>query len=1259
MLPSQYASMTNGLVARHTPGSAASVLLSKWLGDLGYDLMMSMVGSESMTSSDWMLLALSSMGHDSQKKVGEAFVQRLLEKGDIHPAVAILLGLGEQNDAIEVYVSRKYFMEAILLTCLLYPTDWQRQSYLVRKWGEVAVSHGKPELAVRCFSCTSFESSEPWFSPRAQDAVYTAQKQQLLGSQLSPPLSPPTSMGPNRITAKLSALKLVTNFGDKAAPQMVSTTDDQTPMGIGVTPIAESALSPSVGTNQWLRPNHRALREPSSARTATPGAYRRKRLPSRSDTDRVPSSSLASLIVPERAPRTDIAIPQTAVDTTGRENETIPFSHRRASSSSAPKEFLLSAATYKPGESSKNDTLPSPAPGLFATLKQEGRSRNGSRDRKPDGLFLETKDTVVIGGPTSLISSASDLSGVGVLSPPLTGTSVKSAKARSIDQYISSLEEANYYSRMRSDSRADSRAESRHESRTVTPRPLEQRPESRNARARSRPRDMSETRGRSGVRYIRPAKRSPSSPVPMSPEDAGIYPRGKKEASTNTDDTLDDESYYRITSPVESVGSRTRSRTRNAGTKARSSSKVSRRANSPEARAKPGSRTVSRNASRHAAEDRGRSNTREGGSTLRSPSSPLPMSSQAQLYKDHDDENLDPEPLRPRQRSTSRRPGERGSSARREASPDRRLPRDRSISRKATPALRESSRSRRDLREPSLERIERPSSRGSNNSARSGRLNKKEPSLRNISRKELAARELEERRLSLARRPSAPVIPHPGELAFRPVLSDRSQTDLGDNPSSHVPMSVHGNSIVRSQTADPDVSRRHSPQGVSATSNSVQIGLPATPRAMRHPKYMSADPNERERIPAVPSIPDNLAQLSNSVEQESTQDDLGPLLPATVYGQKVLSPPRAASAPPEKFLTQQRYTQTTSSSVQAAITAPRRSSLTNRGHNRLNTSQDVGWKRVSPPPITASIDETLHENQVVIIEQDPNAPPILAELQHLAGPPPPPPPPVAFGHSPKSSLGVINIVIDENSGNCNQQTPVEAASPNTSGSPTLHRRGRGSVSENLGQRFRQVTDRMRSTSRSRNKSPPAEYHNPSPYESIPPSIPFSRRDAKSPSQESGAQFGAIPVPPPAPLASGLGGQLMEQVIPPDDAKNALSSFAGYRNPKEIRANMPPIPPPAPPAPGLGGQLMEQVIPPDDAKNTQLSFAGYRNPKEIRANMLPIPPPVPPASGLGGQLMEQVIPPDDAKNTQSSFAGYRNPREIRANMPPDQLQQGVF
>ena len=85
-------------MSRHPLGSPNRLLLAKWLGDIDTDIMTA--SSESMTSSDWMLLALSGMGQESQKKVGEAFCQRLLEKGDIHPAVAILLGLGEHNDAV-------------------------------------------------------------------------------------------------------------------------------------------------------------------------------------------------------------------------------------------------------------------------------------------------------------------------------------------------------------------------------------------------------------------------------------------------------------------------------------------------------------------------------------------------------------------------------------------------------------------------------------------------------------------------------------------------------------------------------------------------------------------------------------------------------------------------------------------------------------------------------------------------------------------------------------------------------------------------------------------------------------------------------------------------------------------------------------------------------------------------------------------------------------------------------------------------------
>ena len=249
---------------RHPAGATSSVLLSKWLGDLGDDMAASMATSEAMTSSDWMLLALSSMGNESQKKVGEAFVDRLLAKGDIHPAVTILLGLGEYDEAVEAYVSRRYFMEAVLLACLIFPLDWGRQSHLVRKWGEQAVSEEpkQPELAVRCFSCTSVESSEPWFSPRAQDAIYAAQ-QAILGPS-SPPIPSPKE---GRLLPSQAGLKVVTNFGQEQQNiDPLTVIDDKTPMTYiqsGITPIDSAAFSPGGVPYSRFRGD--------SAKTATPG----------------------------------------------------------------------------------------------------------------------------------------------------------------------------------------------------------------------------------------------------------------------------------------------------------------------------------------------------------------------------------------------------------------------------------------------------------------------------------------------------------------------------------------------------------------------------------------------------------------------------------------------------------------------------------------------------------------------------------------------------------------------------------------------------------------------------------------------------------------------------------------------------------------------------------------------------------------------------------------------------------------------------
>ena len=228
--------------------------------------------------------------------------------------------------------------------------------------------------------------------------------------------------------------------------------------------------------------------------------------------------------------------------------------------------------------------------------------------------------------------------------------------------------------------------------------------------------------------------------------------------------------------------------------------------------------------------------------------------------------------------------------------------------------------------------------------------------------------------------------------------------------------------------------------------------------------------------------------------------------------------------------------------TQPPLPLARRGSINTRGHSRMNTSPELAnFNRPSPPPITASIDETIHENQqVVILEADPNPPMILPELQHLSSPPPPPPPPL-FSHSPKSSLGVINIAIDENSASlrdAQSKSPIgEATSPSSH-----HRRGRGSVSENLGMTFRKVTDRMRSTSRSRNKSPPMS-HEPAPYETL-PQFSFPRSASARSPVDGMNQFGTLPI-----------SQVTSPVEQPEGAEGENIPF--YRHPKEIRANMPP------------------------------------------------------------------------------------------------------
>ncbi|TVY78306.1 hypothetical protein LSUE1_G006956 [Lachnellula suecica] len=1138
-------------MTRHPLGSPNRLLLAKWLGDIDTDIMAT--SSESMTSSDWMLLALSGIGgHASQTKVARAYVQRLLEKGDVHTAATIMIGMGDQNDAIEIYVSHKRYMEALILTCHVFPSDWQRQAELVRKWGEWAVQHSQQQLAIRCFSCTGSESSEPWFSPTAQAATFSQLQQQSIPEMLSPPLSPPGSRGPQRSIAKTSALKLITTFGDKAGKSKFFGLgeDERTPLGGGVTPIAESALSPSGGDTAhtaFLRPSHRSVyNTPASARTATPGGFSRQRLPSIGE---MPSEGA----MPRR--QLETATLPTPADS-GSEREKTERAHDRKLSQ--PDAILqLSSATYNPisraataspmMEKSRQrlpNSLPSPSPESFTMKNQAARTRNGSRDRKPDGLQIQwpPMESIITGDymsspdlsiassrrtqtSRSIAPSTASLSNGG--RSPLTSersyrsnaTASPVVTGRSLDQYISSLESAQYHS--------EKQQRVRHSSRERQEKSGRARSNSRKPKAR----EPSEDRGRSAARYIKPAKRSPTSPIPMSPEDLrDLGAVGYGDAAF---------------APVAEV-KKTRDASQSRAKASKPSSRVRRISPEPVVRAsKPASRVASRNNSRRPSPDgrlamidtsRGRSKGREG-SVIRSPSSPLPMSPQAKFYQEvyEDEEDLklakkDQLRFRSRQRSTSRM-RERGTSAVRDGSLERRR-RDRSSSRR--PADRDASKTRKEPSPPKRERREQSHGRSvSEQKVRTGDANqlKDERTLK----KEQAARELEERRKSLARRPSVPPIVHPEELGtLSPIMYRQPSPDF---PRSQPRQSQMQPS--RSQTTSP-ANIQTSGHLKDGAGSSVQIGLPATPRAMRHPKY---DPDHNV-IPDVPQIPDKydsnqsppLGSL-NALSYNSAFESLAPLLPKTTYSAAPRrAPPRSASAPiPEEppvsphalpaalplhpaFQSAlppsaRRKTQQDLNGFRSPMLSPRKITP---GESQPGT---LGYESRNNSPVYSvnpsqmgGIDETIeasgqplnpsNDNLLPPPPPPPPAPPILKELQHLAMPPPPPPAPLyrpndASTHSMVSSQGsgVIEIVMDDEDEKTSSAPDIPAPpNPPFAHKRTAsagHNRGRSENDNSISGRFSRAAERLRSASRGRNGASPLldrtkSPQESSPYESVPP-----------------------------------------------------------------------------------------------------------------------------------------------------------------------------
>jgi hypothetical protein len=943
---------------------------------------------------------------------------------------------------------------------------------------------------------------------------------------LSPPLSPPgvVPRGPQRNMAKQAALKLVTSFGDAKdkKAKYFGADGDKTPMNnFGVTPIAESALSPSGGDQTaFFRGKKSTFNTPATARAATPGGFARARLPSIGEMP----TDVTPVIKRSRGPASVSSVSEDS----SSEYDYPRKAHSRKSSQ--PETLQLSAATFQPGsraataspmmQRNMNDRaanpLPPPSADAFTRTKAAERHRNGSRDRKPTDLQLQwppmndiiTGDYMttpelsatssrhrtptarsVAGSVAGSVSSIS-LSGFSRRSPTASEQSYKShglatpLTGRSLDPYLSSLEAAQSTVKPKQRTRQPSREPGDGKYRR-----------GRSSSRKPKAREPSEERGRSAVRYVKSGKRSPTSPVPMSPDEL-------REIGYD-DDQSETASTRGIRKP--------KARDASAATvklRSRQASRVRRVSPEPlrintSGRTESKSRTASRRTSPdpvYGHGERGRSTIRDG-SGMRSPSSPLPMSPGADMFDkfnrdlDSDEDELratqaDQENFRFRHRSVSR---PRGTSAVRHISPKRREP----------------SRTRLGNAQDGIEEPRRAPRAASQSRAatdlKAGDLSKIK--LERQRKKDSAAKELQERRRSLTRRPSAPPITHPEELSpmvFRPA----SRSEL--KSTSYSPAQLP----TRSQTVSPESMR----MADASRSSGVQIGLPATPRAMQHPKF---DPENKD-IPEVPQIPDSYTpapQVMMGSLDEIANTDLLPKttfapLPKTTYQAAPRHiPPRSMSAPiPEEPMSPQPLPATlpTHPAFHAALPPSNRRPVneqSTQSARKINPGESgpgtIGYEArnnvptyAAAPMVMGGIEETLaastfsNDNLVPPPPPPAPAPPILKELQHLAMPPPPPPAPLYRGQgSPPAQSAVIEIVMDDEAAAPTRTAPPQDA---TGHQGMGHARGRSQNDNSISGRLSRATERMRSASRgpppqlSRTKSPPVSPPMmTAPYESIP------------------------------------------------------------------------------------------------------------------------------------------------------------------------------
>jgi hypothetical protein len=163
----------------HRQHSIERVILQCWLNEDLVDHSDRNSSARRSLDVDWIVLALRASAGNSDHTMRMGFAWRLEKEGDVHSAAALYIGMNQVKRAVEMYTSDGQWIEAILLTALKWPDEWQRIANLLRRWTSAMLAECDElrSLAARCIASSEVKPKQHWAPLSAKYAAFLPKRE--------------------------------------------------------------------------------------------------------------------------------------------------------------------------------------------------------------------------------------------------------------------------------------------------------------------------------------------------------------------------------------------------------------------------------------------------------------------------------------------------------------------------------------------------------------------------------------------------------------------------------------------------------------------------------------------------------------------------------------------------------------------------------------------------------------------------------------------------------------------------------------------------------------------------------------------------------------------------------------------------------------------------------------------------------------------------------------------------------------------------